>query len=47
MGKALLQGFDGGVFVVGPARSLEKAQQQHPGAFLLADTQADGAQNHP
>ena len=47
VGEALLQGFDGGVFVVGPAGPLEKAQQQHPCAFLLADTQADGAQNHP
>jgi hypothetical protein len=46
-GKALLQGLDRAVFVVRPARTFEKAQQQHPGAFLLADAQADRAQYHP
>ena len=47
MGKALLQGFNGAVLVVGAAGPLEKAQQQHPGAFLFADAQPDGAQHHP
>ena len=47
MRETLLQRFDGGVFVVGAARALEEAQQQHPGASLFTDAQADGAQHHP
>ena len=47
MRETLLQRFDGGVFVVGAAWTLEEAQQQHPGAALLADAEADGAQHHP
>lgn len=47
VGKALLQGLDGSVLVVGAAGTLEEAQQQHAGALLFADAQADGAQHHP
>ena len=46
MGKTLLEGFDGCVLVVGPPRALQEAQQQDPGASLLADAQANGAQHH-
>jgi hypothetical protein len=47
VGETLLQGFDRGVLIVGAARTLEEAQQQHPGALAFADAQADGAQHHP
>ena len=37
VGEALLEGLNGGVLVVGPAWPFQEAQQQHPGALLLAD----------
>jgi hypothetical protein len=46
VGETLLQGLDGGIFVVGAARALQEAEQQHPGLLLLTDAQADGAQHH-
>ena len=47
VGKALLQRFDGAVFVVGATGTFEKAKQENAGSLLLADAQADGAQHHP
>ena len=47
VGKTLLKSFDRGIFVVGPAGTLEKTQQQNAGATLFANTKADGAQHHP
>ena len=46
MGEALLQRFDCRVFVVGPSGPLQEPQQQHPGATLLTDAEADRAQHH-
>ena len=46
VGKTLLQGLDGRVFVVGTAGSFQKPEQQHPGAALFTDAQADRAQNN-
>ena len=47
VGKALLQGLDRGVLVVGTAGSFQEPQQQHPGALALADPKADGAEHNP
>ena len=47
VGKPLLQSLNGRIFVIGAPGPLEKPQQEHPRAFLLADPQPDGAQHHP
>ena len=46
VGETLLEGFNGSVLGVGAAGTFEKAQQQDPGAFLLADAQSNRAQDH-